>query len=251
MKLEQWIETTSDWKDNLCVMTNPNRWKRDFREKIIIRLNAVLHQVYPEDSHWFISNPEDASFWENWDSKIENSIHDYVRGEKKSIRYYWNEEELFWGDLVDCELHFLNLLFEVLPNRKELELAKRDKWEKFPVDKRKQLIDAIIDLHKIKKWRLDDESVELIKMRILCPRFYRILKYILELSNMNWPDLYKADFKDSDLLEVEEKLKIVKKILSSYEPTEPADTDIIESQEQIYALIEQVIKERGSNPSKQ
>lgn len=68
---------------------------------------------------------------------------------------------------------------------------------------------------------------------------------------MNWPDLYKADFKDSDLLEVEEKLKIVKKILSSYEPTEPADTDIIESQEQIYALIEQVIKERGSNPSKQ
>lgn len=219
MKLEQWIETTSDWKENLPVISNPSKWKRGFRDKIIIRLDAVLHQTYPEDSNWSLTNPEDRLDWGNCDKM-----------------------ELFWGDLMDCEIHFLDLLFEILPHRKELESAKRDRWEKFSVDERRQLVDAIISLKKVEKWRLDDESIELIQMRILHPRFYRILKYILELSDMNWPALYEADFSDSDLLEVEEKLVIIKKILSSYEP---ADTDIIEHEEQFGALIKQVIVERS------
>lgn len=219
MKLEQWIETTSDWNENLCVMDDPKGWKYDFRDKIIKRLDAVLHQTYPKSNSWVLSNPEYRLEWGNWYKK-----------------------ELFWGDLTDCEIHFLDLLFDVLPHRKELESAKRDRWEEFPVDKRRQLIDAIIDLKEIEKWRLDEESIEEIQMRILRPRFYRILRYISELLDMNWPVLYEADFSDSDLLKVEEKLVMIKKILSSYEPV---DTDIITSEKQIYAFIEEALKERG------
>lgn len=216
MRLEQWMETTSDWKENLCVMDDPKRWKGDFREKIIRRLDAVLHQTYPESNHWTLRNLEDGLCLGN--------------------------KELFWGDLADCEIHFLDLLFELLPRRKELEVAKKDRWEIIPIDKRKQLVDAIICLQKIEKWTLDDESMELIQMRILHPRLYRILRNILELSDMNWSALYEANFKDSDLLEVEENLKTVKKILSSYEP---ADTNIIESQAQFDALIDRVIEDRS------
>ena len=68
MMLNQWIETTADWKENLIVMGDINLWKKDFRNKITNRLSAVLSKCYPEKNKWDRRIPvDDGLYWRKHD----------------------------------------------------------------------------------------------------------------------------------------------------------------------------------------
>lgn len=216
MKLNDWIRTTQEYKNAAVTFAadkeREHNWNRDFRKKLVLRLDVVLQKIYP-----YTTYREKGPSMEYYEARY-RPLHEGT-GEINFEEEESTTKVLFWGDLSDDEIKFLDLILEIIPDREKFELALRDQWEKFDYDDRLRLLEAICSIIPIDRWELDDEDFENIEHRLLHPLVYRCRQYISELNNMSWEDQIKFENKEDEieLKKAERELGKIRKFFSKYE----------------------------------
>lgn len=144
-----------------------------------------------------------------------------------------SNDGLDYEDLSDTEVELFLFLHECFPGRKTvgdktiitLQHLRRCEWEYIPIDERKKLLRLIKKLDdsngtikRYMSWSINDnmeKDFEKIKIKILHPEYYRIMKNLIHLAEV-FSDDYETvikKFEKSDLSDFEQS---VNKLLIKY-----------------------------------